>query len=407
MLSWEYPPNIMGGLGTHMAGLAPALVRAGAEVLVITPVHPDAPALTCVPADVVASGQSTTEDGVVVCRAPLADNNNDVYSQALETNQAMLARCDALLTGSHHFDLIHAHDWLVVSASLALKHQLHLPLVATIHATERGRFRGGVPNTGLQRNIHDAECRLAYEAWRVITCSHHMALEVQSFFHVPPGKIDVVPNGVILYRNGHWTQRDLVDCRSRYGVSDCQVVFGIGRLVHEKGFHLLIEAIPRVLSEFPNTQFVIAGRGPEGHNLMQQAVRLDVANHVCFPGFISDGDRDCLFHIASCAVFPSLYEPFGIVALEAMAVGCPVVVSEVGGLREVVRHGRTGVTVYADDAQSVAWGILNTLRNPELVTARAREAQRIVEREYNWDSIAARTIAIYQRILEERGKTDW
>jgi glycosyltransferase involved in cell wall biosynthesis len=407
MLSWEYPPNIMGGLGTHMAGLAPALVRAGADITVITPVDPDESACIRVSADVVASGQDATEDGVVVYRVPLADNNSDVYSQARETNQAMLAQCDALLTSGYHFDLIHAHDWLVVSASLGLKHQLHLPLAATIHATERGRFRGDVPNTSLQRNIHGAEGRLAYEAWRVITCSHHMALEVQSFFHIPAGKIDVVPNGVDLYRNGHWTQRDSADCRSRYGVSDCQVVFGIGRLVHEKGFHLLIDAIPRVLSEFPNAQFVIAGRGPEGPNLMQRAARLGVANHVCFPGFISDGDRDCLFHIASCAVFPSLYEPFGIVALEAMAVGCPVVVSEVGGLREVVCHGKTGVTVYPNDAQSVAWGILNTLRNPELATARAREAQQIVERQYNWDSVAVRTITIYQRILEERGKTDW
>jgi glycosyltransferase involved in cell wall biosynthesis len=170
---------------------------------------------------------------------------------------------------------------------------------------------------------------------------------------------------------------------------------------------LLIDAIPRVLSEFPNTQFVIAGRGPEASNLLQRAARLGVANHVCFPGFISDGDRDCLFHIASCAVFPSLYEPFGIVALEAMAVGCPVVVSEVGGLREVVCHGETGVTVYPNDAQSVAWGILNTLRNPERAIARAREARQVVERQYNWDSVASRTIAVYTRILEERGKTDW
>jgi glycosyltransferase involved in cell wall biosynthesis len=357
--------------------------------------------------DVVDSSQDTTEDGVRVYRVPMAGNNEDVYNQARETNQAMLAQCNAMLSNRHNFDLIHAHDWLVAFASLGLKRQSHLPLVATIHATERGRFRGGVPNAGLQRSIHDAEERLAYEAWRVIACSHHMALEVQSFFRVPAGKIDVVPNGVDLHRNGDWTQRDLMDCRSRYGVSDCQVVFGIGRLVHEKGFHVLIEAIPHVLSEFPNTQFVIAGRGPERTDLMQQADRLGVAKCVCFPGFISDSERDCLFHIACCAVFPSLYEPFGIVALEAMAVGCPVVVSEVGGLREVVSHGQTGVTVYPNDPQSVAWGILDILRNPELATTRATEAQQLVERQFNWDSVAARTIAIYQRVLEERGETDW
>jgi glycosyltransferase involved in cell wall biosynthesis len=407
MLSWEYPPSIKGGLGTHMAGLAPALVRAGAEILVITPVDRSEPASARISGDVVASSQGTTEDGVRVYRVPMDSNNNDIYSQARKTNRAILTQCSALLSSGHHFDLIHAHDWLVAFASLGLKHQSHLPLVATIHATERGRFRGNVPNKGLQGDIHAVEGRLAYEAWRVIACSHHMALEVQSFFHVPAGKIDVVPNGVDLHRNGHWTQRDLVNCRSRYGAPDRQVVFGIGRLVHEKGFHVLIEAIPRVLSEFPNTQFVIAGRGPEGPNLMHRADSLDVANHVCFPGFVSDSERDCLFHIASCAVFPSLYEPFGVVALEAMAAGCPVVVSEVGGLREVVSHGQTGITVYPNDPQSVAWGILENLRNPELAASRATEAQQLVERQFNWDSVATRTIAIYQRVLEERGKIDW
>jgi len=397
----------MGGLGTHLAGLAPALVRAGVEVHVITPQPPDESAFTHMLSDVAVTDKNVTEDGVVVYRVPQAENSDDVYNRARETNQAMQAQGEALLAGGHHFDIIHSHDWLVVFAAQALKHKLRLPLVATIHATERGRVRGEVLHTGLQRDIHGAEWWLAYEAWRVITCSHHMASEVQAFFHVPAEKIDVVPNGVNFHRNGHSTQEDWIDCQSRYGASECQVVFAIGRLVHEKGFHLLIDAIPRVLSEFPNTQFVIAGRGPESVNLSQQARRLGVADHVHFPGFISDVERDCLFHIAACAVFPSLYEPFGIVALEAMVVGCPVVVTEVGGLREVVSHGKTGITVYPDDAQSVAWGILSTLGNPELAAARAKEAQHIVRQQFNWDRVADRTIAVYRRILDERRQVVW
>jgi glycogen(starch) synthase len=308
---------------------------------------------------------------------------------------------------NNHVDLIHAHDWLVVFAAQALKHQYHLPLIATIHATEQGRCRGETLYTSLQRRIHGAEWWLAYEAWRVITCSHHMASEVQSFFRVPPEKIDVVPNGVSAYQNGHWTQADLVACRSRHRFMNRRLVFAVGRLVYEKGFHLLVEAVPRVLSEFPDTQFVIAGRGPEAPDLMQRARRLGVADYVHFPGFISDRERDCLYHSAACAVFPSLYEPFGIVALEAMAAGCPVVVAEVGGLREVVRHGRTGITVYPGDVQSVAWGVMNTLRNPALAASRAVEAQQVVGREFSWDTIAARTIAVYQRVLNERMQIDW
>jgi glycosyltransferase involved in cell wall biosynthesis len=134
---------------------------------------------------------------------------------------------------------------------------------------------------------------------------------------------------------------------------------------------------------------------------------MGVVDNVRFPGFISDEERDCLYHAANCAVFPSLYEPFGIVALEAMIAGCPVVVSEIGGLREFVRHDKTGVTVYPDDAQSVAWGILSTLRDPARAAARAKEAQQVARREFNWDAIAARTIAVYQRVVDERKRIEW
>jgi len=389
-----------------MAGLAPALVRAGVEVHLITP----QPTGQLVSGDMLAEQPKweVVEEGVVVHRVPLAEDISGVYDQAYKTNQSMQVQGYALVSDYGCLDIIHAHDWLVVFAAQALKHQFRVPLIATIHATERGRVREENLNTDLQRNIHGAEWWLAYEAWRLITCSHHMASEVQAFFHIPPEKIDVVPNGIGPYRNGRSTQVDVVDCRSRYTVSDCPVVFGVGRLVYEKGFHLLVEAIPHILSEFPDTQFVIAGRGPEAPNLRQQAVNLGVADHVHFPGFISNGERDCLYRTSDCAVFPSLYEPFGIVALEAMLAGCPVVVSEIGGLREVVCHGKTGVTVYPDDTQSVAWGILSVLRDPARAATRAREAQHLARCEFNWDMIAARTIAVYQRVLDERKRiVDW
>lgn len=402
MLSWEYPPNVMGGMGTHVAGLATALVRAGVEVHVITPQPSSLFAPTNAPTDIDGSGGEVAEEGVTVYRVPLAGDSSNVYDQAQQTNQTMQAQGCALLSNDCRFDLIHAHDWLVVFAAQALKHQFHLPLIATIHATEQGRARGASLYSDLQRKIHGAEWWLTHEVWRLITCSHHMASEVQTFFRTPPEKIDVVPNGVSPYHDGQWTQADLVDCRAHYASPDQPIVFTVGRLVHEKGFHLLVEAVPFILSEFPNTQFVIAGQGFEASHLVEQAGRLGVADHVHFPGFISDEERDRLYNVAACAVFPSLYEPFGIVALEAMAAGCPVVVADVGGLREVVRHGKTGLTIYPDDVQSLAWGVLHTLRNPAMAAARAGEARQVVSREFSWDTIAARTIAVYQRVLDGR-----
>jgi glycosyltransferase involved in cell wall biosynthesis len=405
MLTSEYPPNIKGGLGTHVAGLAPALVRAGIEVHLITP-HP---ASIEVSAETPAIDREleVTKEGVVIHRVPRLEATGDVFDQARRSNQAMLARGCELLADDGCFEIIHAHDWLVVFAAQALKHQFRLPLIATIHATEQGRSLDGTLQTDLQRNIDGAERWLAHEAWRVITCSQHMAGEVQTCFHISPDKIDVVPNGINPYLNGHRTQPAKADCRPPYAVADRQVVFSIGRLVYEKGLHLLIEAVPYILAEFPDTQFIVAGRGPEGANLCQQAEDIGVAGNVYFPGFISDEERDCLYHAANCAVFPSLYEPFGIVALEAMIAGCPVVVSEIGGLREFVRHDKTGVTIYPDDPQSVAWGIMSIIRDPARAAARARKAELVARRDYSWDAIATRTIAVYQRVVDERKRIEW
>jgi glycosyltransferase involved in cell wall biosynthesis len=397
----------MGGMGTHVAGLAPALIRAGVDVHVITP-QPTTNSTSSPPPNPDGSVPGVTEeDEVVVYRVPLAESSGDISDQAQKTNHAILDQGLELLDAGLSFDLMHAHDWLVVFAAQALKQRFRFPLVATLHATERGRARGQSLQTDLQRSIHGAEWWLVYEAWRLITCSHHMASEVQAFFHAPQEKIDVVPNGVNPHRDGGWTSEDLTDCRARFGAANQRMVFSVGRLVHEKGFHSLIESVPYILAEFPDTQFVIAGRGPEAQNLMQRAQVLGVAENVFFPGFISDQERDCLYQIADCAVFPSLYEPFGIVALEAMAAGCPVVVTEVGGLCEVVQHGKTGVTVYPDDVESIAWGLLNILQNPAMAATRAERARRVVRREFSWDAVAARTIAVYQRVVDERRQIDW
>ena len=135
--------------------------------------------------------------------------------------------------------------------------------------------------------------------------------------------------------------------------------------------------------------------------------QLGVAHSVYFTGFIPDEDRDRLFKVADVAVFPSLYEPFGIVALEAMAARTPVVVSNVGGLAEVVAHNETGLVVYPNNPDSLAWGIVETLRRPDWAAARAENAYRRVVTEYNWGHIAQLTAAVYARIAAERAVASW
>ncbi len=414
MLSWEYPPHIVGGLGAHVAALVPALARAGIQVSLVTPRWADGPEEEKVVAERRRSarghrpgGEPVAEGASIVYRVdpPVARLGN-FYADVQQTNLNLSERAGQLCRDFGDFDLIHAHDWLVAFAAAALKRMNKMPLVATIHATERGRGRGFLGGE-MSQAINGTEWWLAYEAWRVITASQYMADEVRNYFQVPPDKVDVIPNGVDTAPFDRLEHVDLSAFRARWASPDERIVFSVGRLVQEKGAQVIVEAAPRVLAQFPKTRFIIAGTGAMMEPLRRRVWELGVQDQVTIAGFVSDADRDQLLKVADVAVFASLYEPFGIVALEAMAAKCPVVVSSVGGLGEVVRHDETGVTVYPDNIDSLAWGILYTLKQPERAQIRAERAYRVVKTEYSWDRIARSTIRLYDQVLRERGKTDW
>jgi len=395
MLSWEYPPYVVGGLGKHVAELVPALAQQDIEVHLITPRW---------------TGEDSTEkhDNLHIHRVdppPLTDGL-DYHTLAWQANRNMEGEATRLLAKSGSFQIIHAHDWLTAFSASALKHSFRIPLVATIHATERGRGRGHL-STNTQWTINNVEWSLTYEAWRIIACSKFMTQEIVDYFNTPEDKIDVVPNGVDTSRFDLWDGVDLTSFRSMYALPDEKIVFYVGRIVQEKGLHVLIETVPRILRSFPKAKFVIAGTGPLLGDLQRRIWELGLFSKVLFTGFIPDDARDQLFKVADCAIFPSLYEPFGIVALEAMAAKVPVVVSAVGGLKEVVQHAKTGITVYPDNVESLAWGILHTLEHPNWAQARAENAYREVVNLYNWGRIAKLTKKVYERVVEERAKASW
>lgn len=391
MLSWEYPPHIVGGLGRHVADLLPSLAAQGVEVHLLTPRW--------------AGGESEEERGKATIHriAPPAVEAGSLFATAWQTNLALEEHAPPLRERKP-FDIIHAHDWLVGFAACSLKRRYKIPLLATIHATERGRAHG--LHNDLQRAINDVEWWLTYEAWRVICASEFMAQEVKGFFNVPADKVDVVPNGVDWERFGGLEGEDLAAFRAQFATAQEKVILHVGRIVQEKGLHLLVQAAPKVLAQH-KAKFVVVGAGDLLEALRQQAQELGVGRNFHFTGFIPDEDRDRLYKVADCAVFPSLYEPFGIVALEAMAARVPVVVSEVGGLKEVVKHGETGITVYPNNPDSLAWGILHTLEHPGWAEMRVENAYRMVKEEYGWDRMAGRTIEIYKRVVKEREASDW
>ncbi|GAB4428054.1 MAG: glycosyltransferase family 4 protein [Chloroflexi bacterium OHK40] len=392
-IAWEYPPYIVGGLGRHVAELLPALASQGVRVSAVAPRLRDGP-------------HRETSDGVVVRRVDVPGvPGTDYPAFVAHAGEGLIKAAHELQAIHGRFDLVHAHDWLAAEVGIALKHAWRVPLIATIHATERGRGRGWLHGPSAQR-INDLEWKLTYEAWRVIVCSRFMAGQLHEYFETPPDKLDVVPNGVHLSGTPFYDAEHWLSFRRRYAADHERMAFHVGRIVYEKGLHVLINAWPTVVGQVP-ARLVIAGTGDLLDTLKAQATDLGVRDQVTFVGFVTDEDRDRLYHAADLAIFPSLYEPFGIVALEALANACPLVVSDAGGLAEVVQDGVTGLVVPRDDPGALADAVIASLIRPDMARARAAAALREIRELYTWPRVACATLGVYERVLAEWQRVDW
>ncbi|MHB0912088.1 MAG: glycosyltransferase family 4 protein [Armatimonadota bacterium] len=386
MLSWEYPPRIVGGISRHVYDLSTALAAAGVGVDVVTCEHPGAP-------------EEEGDGNLRVHRVPVAEGDDFVH-WVHNLNAATEEKADELL--SEGPALIHAHDWLAEFAGKNLKNRHRLPLVATVHATEHGRNRG--IHTELQRYIHGVEWELCFEAWRVICCSEFMKEEISGVLGVPHDKLDVIANGVDAGKFEIGFDED--EFRTWAAKPHEKIVFFVGRMVPEKGVQVLIRAIPQIVGDHPDVKFVIVGGGNTAH-LRQLADELSVTDKLFFTGYVDDETLLKLYRVADVAVYPSLYEPFGIVALEAMAAKVPVIVSDAGGLKEVVEHGATGLVTWADNPESLAWGVLEMLHKPHSARMMAENAYRRAVCEFNWARIAEQTAEVYERVWSEHAASGW
>jgi glycogen(starch) synthase len=398
-------------MGRHVAELAPALAAQGIDTHIITPIgEPSIAEIRRQIPEQFASRPKledpppatvTVEDGLTVHRVytPHKHSPTDIYTRSQEVNRVIERYVLHLREIYGMCQLVHTHDWLTGAIGLRLQERLGCCLIATIHATELGRARGHLTND-LQRAIDRAERDLIDHSRQIIVCSSHMFYELQTFFHVPSEKLHIVPNGVDTQLLRRMPENDLAQYRAQFAKPNERIVFSIARLVFEKGMHRLIDAAPQILGTCPDVRFVIAGKGPEAGNLRRQAEALGVADRVSLIGFISDEDRNKLFRIANAAVFPSLYEPFGIVALEAMALGCPVVVSDVGGFSEVVTHRKTGITVFPDNPNSIAWGVTQALIRADWSHEHVFNAKKWVEDNYTWTRVAQLTKAVYNHTID-------
>ena len=302
---------------------------------------------------------------------------------------------DQLIAENGEFDVIHAHDWLVAYAAKTIKNSYNIPLVATIHATEAGRNSGIHDDT--QRYINDTEWMLTYEATEVIVNSNYMKNELQRLFGLPFEKINVVPNGVNLTTFNN-IERDY-EFRRKFAMDNEKIILFMGRLVYEKGVQHLISAMPKILNGYHDAKLVIAGKGGMLDELKEQVYSMGISDKVCFAGYQSGKDVAKMYKAADISVFPSTYEPFGIVALEAMLAERPIVVSDIGGLNEIVQHRENGMKSYAGNPNSIADSILELLYDHQLYDNVVRKAKNKVRNEYNWNKIAQDTHFTYQKAI--------
>ncbi|MEU3118222.1 glycosyltransferase family 4 protein [Micromonospora chalcea] len=383
MLSWEYPPVLVGGLGRHVHALSVALAAAGHEVTVVTRHAEGAPL-------------EEYADGVRVVRAaedpvtfPLATGSLLAWTMAFNHT---LTRAALRAASSGAYDVIHAHDWLVAHTAMTLREHLDVPLVTTIHATEAGRHQGWLPEE-MNRTIHGVEHWLAGESGRVIVCSGYMRDEVGALFGVDAARVDVVPNGVEPHR---WRvpASAVAAARTRFAADGPLVTFA-GRLVYEKGVQHLLAGLPRLRDRHPGLRAVIVGDGPYRADLEAEVHRLGLGGTVSMPGFLGGADLPAVMAASDCFAVPSIYEPFGMVALEGAAAGAPLAVARTGGLAEIVEPGVTGMTFAPHDPDGLAEAVHALLSDRDRARVLARRARAMVHERYGWAAIASRTAAAY------------
>ncbi|MEE8601091.1 glycosyltransferase family 4 protein [Euzebya tangerina] len=385
-LSWEFPPRLYGGLGRHVAELSRAQVGAGLEVAVLTPA--------------LANGthDQAATTGPTVLRANRTAPGLHPDHWVAGVLDAGMAMVDRVLDASDQDrpEVIHVHDWMAGHAALVLAAAWGVPLVTTIHATERGRHQGFLP-PGLSRWIDAQERHLVARSDRVIVCASHMRDHLIQQLDADPATVEVIAGGVDI---AAWSGGD---APSTTGLR----VLAAGRLEYEKGIHVLLDALADL--DVPSDLTVtIAGEGTHATALKDQAVRILGRRRAPIGGggtrpalrirFVGHQRREGLVRLlgqSTVAIIPSLYEPFGLTALEAMAAGVPVIASDTGGLTGVV--GNAGVLVPPGDVEALRGALRSLLRDPSAqARLRARGPARATS--FTWRQAADHTIEVYRRV---------
>lgn len=408
---YEYPPKIVGGLGTYAAEITRKFVLNDHDVTVLT-MNDD-------------EGSMPIREiwrGIEVHRPlhlDISDSLPDVIAEDIRKWGRGLHFFGKLMVYNYFsagklindlikkegmkYDVVVAHDWLSAMGGITVKRETGLPLAFHVHSTEKGRTMG--TGSGVVSNI---ELRAGKMADMVVTVSYAMKDELVGL-GFPKEKIQVSYNGVDpqKYNPENVSKEDVHRIRAKYGVMDDEfMILFLGRLVGVKGVDRLILAMPHILAKIPKAKLVIVGVGDLQEYLtnLTRMTKMDAYVKFCFD-FIPEEER--IMHYAACdlAVFPSFYEPFGIVALEAMSMEKPVVVGAAGvsGMREIViccGPEQCGYHIDPNNPSDIAWGVVNALSSPEWRKTLGKNGRKRVLSEFTWNKIAEKTVQLYETIAK-------
>ncbi len=378
MVGWEFPPNHTGGLGVHCFELCQELTRLGHRV---TFVSPSSGPFTPVPGVTFRHpGEKTGGPSPEFPPAYWAGGTPDSpFADSVDGYNSWVSD----LKTTDPFDVVHVHDWFGTVGAAALARRLHLPLVMTVHSTEYDRSLGHPWDHILRREELGIEA-----ATRVIAVSRHLRQQLIDRYKAEPSKIRVIYNAV---RPSERLER--IDPEKR-------IVLYVGRLAMMKGVDTFLRAAAQVVPSFADVLFVIAGEGPEYERLIELAARLGIGDRVMFLGKVSDEERDVLLAGASVFVLPSVVEPFGIAALEAMAAGVPTIVSKTSGVAEMSRGAVFKVDFW--DVDEFASRISELLEYPTLRATMGDQGRWAALRE-GWPERARETLFLYLEAIRAAG----
>lgn len=384
MMSWEFPPQTVGGTAAHVTGLSNALAEAGHEIIVLTI------------ADRRADLEQERTGTVRVMRAdphmPWIPEDRPLALTA-SANHALVKLADRIETELNGWtpDVVHGHDWRVGWAADTLATLYDIPFVLTMHGTERVRHGGNLP-PGEPTDISSIEWWLAFRADRLITPTRFIVDQLVEGFELSPEQVVRIPNGI---------DPELWDGHE-HASSRQPLVVSWGRVQYEKGFQVLARAMSSLRTRVPGVTCTIAGRGSYLPELQTQIDVESVSDIIELPGFLAADDLRALVHRAGCVVIPSLYEPFGIVALEALAAGAPLIVARTGGLAELLAGTDAGLTFEPGNPDDLAHCVELVLRDRMLAEQLTSNARTLILNRYAWDAIAASTAQVYETAILAR-----